>query len=173
MELLYRPATPADAGALAGVGRETFVETFGHLYKPQDLATFLRTHSEESWRAELLDADRTVLLVEDAGHAVAYAKVSSRTLPYEPAGHAMELRQFYVRRAYQGAGVAPRMMDWVLSEARRRGADEICLSVWSDNQRAKRFYARFGFEYVAPYKFMVGDQADEDEIWRLRLTAQS
>ena len=81
----------------------------------------------------------------------------------------MELRQFYVLKPWQGAGIAPKLMDWVLAQAEARGATEICLSVWSENERAKRFYARKGFTYVGPYKFMVGEQADEDEIWRLKL----
>jgi len=61
------------------------------------------------------------------------------------------------------------MMDWVFAQARERGASEICLSVWSGNERAKRFYARYGFTYVCPYAFMVGEQADEDVIMRKSL----
>jgi hypothetical protein len=38
-----------------------------------------------------------------------------------------------------------------------------------ENPRARRFYARHGFEEVAPYHFMVGDQADEDILCRARL----
>ena len=54
-------------------------------------------------------------------------------------------------------------------EARRRGAEELYLSVFTENHRAKAFYRRYGFAYVGPYKFMVGEQADEDEIWKLDL----
>ena len=169
MSLIYREAVAGDAAALADVGGMTFVETFGHLYSPRDLAAFMRIHTEESWTTELADPGLGVLLVEDEGRPVAYAKVGPRSLPYDPDGPAMELRQFYVLKPWQGAGIAPRLMDWVLDQARARGAGEICLSVWSENERAKRFYARYGFSYVGPYKFMVGEQADEDEIWRLKL----
>lgn len=169
MTLVYRDAGPEDAAALAEVGRQTFVETFGHLYSEEDLAAFLRIHTPESWTEELAEPELGILLVEAEGRPVAYAKVGPRSLPYEPQGPVLELRQFYVLGPWQGEGIAPRMMDWVLGEARGRGADEICLSVWSENVRAKRFYARYGFSYVAPYKFMVGEQADEDEIWVLKL----
>ncbi|MDB5669832.1 MAG: family N-acetyltransferase [Alphaproteobacteria bacterium] len=169
MNLDYRDAGPDDAASVAEVGRQTFIETFGHLYRPEDLAAFLEIHTEESWRGELADSDLKVLLVEQAGKPVAYAKVASQSLPYLPDREAMELRQFYVLKPWQGEGIAPRLMDWVLAQAKARGAGEICLSVWSENARAKRFYARYGFEYVGPYKFMVGEQADEDEIWRLKL----
>ena len=60
-------------------------------------------------------------------------------------------------------------MDWVLAEARAARRDELYLSVFTDNHRAKRFYARYGFEAVGPYDFMVGSHADEDIIMRLKL----
>jgi ribosomal protein S18 acetylase RimI-like enzyme len=74
-----------------------------------------------------------------------------------------------VLKPWQGAGLAPAMMAWVLAEARRRGAEEIYLSVFTDNLRAQRFYERYGFEAVGRYDFMVGTHADEDIIMRLKL----
>jgi ribosomal protein S18 acetylase RimI-like enzyme len=169
MNLVFRDAGPADAAALAEVGETTFVETFGHLYSEKDLATFLRIHTEESWADELADPELKVILVESEDRPVGYAKVGPRSLPYTPDGPAMELKQFYVVKPFQGAGIAPRLMAWVLDQAKARAAREICLSVWNENERAKRFYARYGFSYVGPYHFMVGEQADEDEIWVLKL----
>jgi RimJ/RimL family protein N-acetyltransferase len=54
----------------------------------------------------------------------------------------------------------------VLDTAVRRGADELYLSVFTDNHRARRFYERHGFQPVGRYHFMVGDHADEDIIMR-------
>jgi diamine N-acetyltransferase len=167
--LRFRPATAADAPLLSKLGSATFVETFGHLYRPEDLATFLETHDEASWAAELADRAISVRLVEEDGVAAAYAKVGPLTLPVEPGGPAAELRQLYILKPWHGTGIAARLMDWVLDEARGRGAEELYLSVYVDNHRARRFYDRYGFEFVAPYAFMVGEQADEDLIMRLTL----
>ena len=60
-------------------------------------------------------------------------------------------------------------MAWVLAEAAGRGAEEIYLSVFIDNPRARRFYERYGFEAVGRYDFMVGSHADEDIVMRLGL----
>jgi GNAT superfamily N-acetyltransferase len=68
-----------------------------------------------------------------------------------------------------GGGVARALMDWVLAEARGRGAEELYLSVFTENHRAKSFYARYGFEAIGPYVFMVGNQADEDVLMRAKL----
>jgi len=110
-----------------------------------------------------------VRIGEADGQAVAYAKLGPPSLPFEPRGNPIELRQIYVLKPWQGKGAAAEMMDWVLGEARRRGADELYLSVFTDNHRARRFYARYGFEEIGPYAFMVGSHADEDIVMRLGL----
>jgi len=43
------------------------------------------------------------------------------------------------------------------------------LSVFIDNHRARRFYARYGFKQVGRYDFMVGTHADHDLILRREL----
>ena len=49
-ETMWRDAGPDDAAALGAIGRQSFVETFGHLYSPENLAAFLENHAEENWR---------------------------------------------------------------------------------------------------------------------------
>lgn len=168
----FRDARLDDAAALSELARQTFAETFGHLYAPEDLAAFLAGHSEEKWRKQLEDERYTVRIGEADGGAdgaAAYATVGPPTLPIETSAPAAELKQFYVRAPWHGSGAAAEMMSWVLEEARRRGAKELFLSVFIDNHRARRFYERHGFEAVGRFDFKVGNHVDEDIIMRLRL----
>ena len=169
MTIAFRSATPGDAEALAELGRATFVQTFGHLYSPEDLTVFLANHSVESWARELADSAFAIRIGEDDGRAVAYAKIGPPKLPFEPRGTAVELRQFYILSDWHGSGAAGEMMAWVLDEARRRGGDNLYLSVFIDNARARAFYAKYGFVEEGRYAFMVGNQADEDIVMRLGL----
>ena len=172
MSITYRNAVPQDAALLAALGRCTFVETFGHLYTAENLAAFLENHGEEKWRSELEDPAFAVRLAEADGEPVAYAKLGPPSLPFEPQGRPIELRQFYVLKPWHGGGIAGALMDWVLAKAKSRGADELYLSVFTDNHRARRFYERYGFTFVQTYAFMVGNHADEDHILRLDLKEQ-
>lgn len=169
IDISYRTAIAADAAALAELGRRSFTETFGHLYHPDDLAAFLVNHSEERWREELANPAFAIRMAETEDRMVAYAKLGPPSLPFEPRGPGIELRQLYVLKPWQGTGVAAALMEWVLAEARARGADELYLSVFTDNHRARRFYERYGFRFVQTYAFMVGNHADEDHILRLDL----
>lgn len=169
MDVFWRDAGPEDALLLGEIGRRTFIETFGHLYAPENLAAFLKSHDEPNWRGELSDPRFAVRLGFVGGVNAAYIKLGPPSLPFTPPKGSIELRQFYILRPWQGTGLAAAMMDWVLSEARRRGAKDVYLSVFVDNIRAQRFYARSGFEEVGRYDFMVGTHADEDIIMRLAL----
>jgi ribosomal protein S18 acetylase RimI-like enzyme len=167
--IAYRDVNAADAAALADLHRRSFVETFGHLYRPEDLDSFLLQLDEEGFRGELLDGKHQVRFAEADGKPIAFVKLGPITLPVEPVRPALEFRQLYVLKAWQGTGIAAALSDWAIAQARARGAEELYLSVWAGNHRAKAFYRRYGFAYVGPYKFMVGEQADEDEIWKLDL----
>jgi diamine N-acetyltransferase len=166
----FRLAGTEDAPALSQLGADTFTETFGHLYQPADLAAFLTTHGEDHWRQELADPEFSVPIAEDENcAAVGYAKLGPPHLPFEPRGTAIELRQFYLLEPFQGQGLADQMMQWVVDEAERRGGDDLYLSVFVDNDRARKFYERWGFVAEGRYAFMVGSHADEDVVMRRRL----
>lgn len=169
MRIIYRDATPADAVAMSVLGAQTFTDTFGHLYTPENLAAFLVNHAEERWAADLADPELAIRVVEVDGQLAAYAKVGPPTLPFESRGPSAELRQFYVLKPWQGQGISNVLMAWAIDEAKRRGAEDMYLSVFVDNHRARRFYERYGFEYVGTYAFMVGEHADEDHVMRLAL----
>lgn len=166
MTVTLRAATKADAATLAALGARTFTDTFGHLYDPDDLDSFLKNHAEEHWAAELCDPEFAVLLVEVGDEAVGYAKIGPPHLPFEPRGVAVELRQFYLVKAWQGHGLADEMMRWVIDQAERKGGDDLYLSVFVDNSRARRFYERWGFVAEGRYAFMVGAHADEEIVMR-------
>jgi GNAT superfamily N-acetyltransferase len=167
--IAYRDATLADAADLAALGADSFTQTIGHLYAPADLAAFLENHSVAAWHAELSDPAYAVRIAEEDGAMIGYAKLGPPHLPFTPPTNAIELRQFYVLGPWHGTGIAAALIDWVVVTARTSGAGELFLSVFSDNHRARRFYARYGFEPVGTYAFMVGTHADEDIVMRLTL----
>jgi GNAT superfamily N-acetyltransferase len=167
--ITYRTPAADDAATLDAIFRESFADTFGHLYAAQDLAAFLAGFTEEGWCSELADPAFAFRLAEEDGQAAGYAKLGPASLPHVAPGPAIELRQFYLLRPWHGRGIATELMEWTLAEARRRGAETLYLSVFIDNHRARRFYERYGFTYVGPYKFMVGNHADEDMVLRLSL----
>jgi ribosomal protein S18 acetylase RimI-like enzyme len=169
VSLTYRDATAADAAALDRLFDEVFCGTFGHLYAPEDLESFLTSYGVSDWERDLADARFAVRVAESDVGIAGYLKLGPMKLPIETSGPALLIDQLYVRPEHHGAGVAAALMDSAFVEARRRGAEELYLTVFVDNHRARRFYERFGFETVGKYDFMVGSQADDDLIMRKTL----
>ncbi len=166
--ITYRAPRRDEAAVLAALGRKTFVETFGHLYAPEDLSYFLRTSYDERAVAAQLSSDRFVMRVaEDAGELIGFCKLGlDMTLDYDSGSKsAIELKQLYVFAAYHGSGVGQTLMDWAIAEATARHADELVLSVWSQNAKGHRFYQRNGFRWVGDTYFMVGNHRDDEYLY--------
>ncbi len=167
-EPLIRRAGSADAETLSAIGAETFVETFGHLYPPDDLATFLaEAYNLDRTRADLADPDKASWLVEADGAVVGYALAGPCGLPHpEVTPGCGELKRIYLRKAWQGGGLGARLYAETLAWLETAGPRTVWLGVWSENHGAQRFYARQGFEKVGEYGFAVGSIVDHEYILR-------
>jgi ribosomal protein S18 acetylase RimI-like enzyme len=169
-ETLLRPLLAADIPALAQLGRESFIAKFGTLYRPQDLAQFLEsTHSVAAVTAEFADPNKLYCLAERDGVLVGYCKLSLACgWPQHARGsRAIEIKQLYTAPELSGQGLGGALMGWIMDQAKAHQADEIQLSVWSENDGAQRFYARYGFEKVADITFRVGEQLDKEFLFSL------
>jgi ribosomal protein S18 acetylase RimI-like enzyme len=166
---MIRDATSADLPPIDRVFRTSFCDTFAHLYSAKDLAAFLDKFTPEAWAEEFADPRYRFQVAEVDGEVVGYVKLGPSALPIETDARAIELRQLYVLKEHHGSGIAVALTDWAIGQARAQGFEEIYLTVYVDNHRARRFYDRYGFEPVASYDFMVGNHADEDIIMRKRL----
>lgn len=171
--MIYRPATPADAPALAALGRDSFVAAFGHLYRTEDLDAFLgEVYSVAAVAEEIADPTITHRLAVAAdGALAAYAKIKQPGWygDYSDAKSPLSLGQLYTDPARTGQGLGAALMDWTIAEARARGCDAIQLSVWAENYGAQKFYQRYGFAKIADIFFMVGEHRDDELLYELRL----
>lgn len=168
--IAYRVASVQDAPALAAFAAGSFTATFGHLYPPEDLASFLaENYAEDLTREEIEDAAYCYWLAEREGAIVGYAMGGPVGLPVKHGSGDRELYRLYVAESVKGAGVADVLMQRAIVWAKLEGASDLWLSVWENNARAQAFYKRYGFEHVGEHKFMVGRVADRDFIWRLKL----
>ena len=168
--ITYRGAVPADGPALSAMAQRAFTDTFGGLYRASDLAAFLdRAFGADGLPSQIEDPAFAIRLALEGNAIAGFAKIGPVDFPGDWSADTIELHQLYVLGAWQGEGVAQQLMDWTIAAARARGARTMVLSVFVDNIRAQRFYARYGFVEIGKYEFRVGDQIDDDRIWSLDL----
>ncbi len=162
---LHRAST-ADASLLARLGAAAFTETFGHLYPPEDLQSFLsKSHSVAAWGRVLADPLRATWLAFVDGSPVGYCSVGPCKLPVdslEPT--AGEIHLLYLLASHHNLRLGSRLMQLGLDWLEAQGKSPLYVGVWSGNFGAQRFYARYGFEKVGEYGFPVGGTVDREYI---------
>ena len=168
LRFAVRRATDKDAAELAHLGEATFTETWAHLYPPADSAAYVASaFTEKACLAKLADSRMAYWLVNAEGEpAVGFAFAGYCKLPVpnlEPT--AGELRQLYVRAAYQkqrlGTLLFNAAVEWLEAHY-----SPLYVGVWSENHGAQRFYGRHGFVKVGEYGFPVGKTVDREFIFK-------
>ena len=123
-EMTLREMSWRDIPALAALETELFADD---------------AWSEQSWWAELAGRPRRSYVVgEQGGAVVGYAGV-------DRGGEVADVMTIAVVPAAQGQGVGKVLMDWLIAEARRGGAEQLMLEVRADNVAAQRLYSKAGF----------------------------
>jgi len=161
------PVTLSDIPALAKLATATFIETFGHLYAPEDLNAFIsNARSEHAYHRLLKDPTvRIWLATSQDADPIGYAVAGSCKLPVvNLEKNAGEIRELYVRAAFQQHQLGTRLLSAALEWLNLQNRKPLYVGVWSENLGAQRLYGRFGFQKVAEYDFPVGRQIDREFI---------
>ena len=165
------PVAPDHIPALSALAVDTFATTFGHLYAPEDLQSFLEiSYNHETLADEIGDPQYFWRIAwGDDGMALGYLQCGPVSLPHaeaDPTRHG-ELKRLYVSPAAQGKGLGKRLIAAALDHlAERFGDAPQWIGVWSENHRAQALYAAHGFVKVGAYDFPVGRARDHEFILR-------
>lgn len=175
--LIYRPFELSDIDTLAALSRTTFSEKFGHLYKPENLSSFLAdNHSEKFYRNIHSEPSNELWVAQlpENGLTGYILLASALSLPaVNPPKNSKELKRLYISSQYHGQGIGQKLLDIVLGLPNVKNAEAIYLSVYSENFGAQRFYKRNGFSQVGEFYFQVGTDRDREFLYcRLRPETQ-
>jgi GNAT superfamily N-acetyltransferase len=181
-----RPATPADAPALALCGAATFLEAYTWMVPGADIIAYCAEHQTvESYRKYLSKPDTRITLalagpgVEPAA-PVGFAMLCAPELPsIETLPTDIELKRIYLFSRFRTApvisataipitlGLRPAfaLLESAIADARELGRKRLLLGTKDDNHRAIAFYRRNHFEVVGTRTFQVGGQLYSDLIF--------
>lgn len=164
--LSLRAAAEEDAAGLAELAERTFRDAFGAMNGAEDMDRHCaKAYGPEIQAAEIRDPDRATLLCHAGDRLVGYGQLRWKSAsPCVVASRPAEIQRLYVDAPWHGTGVAPCLMEALLAEAARGGADLAWLGVWERNPRAIRFYEKSGFEGVGEHVFLLGSDAQRDLV---------
>lgn len=171
MQVTIRRATGADAEMLSGISKQTFYETFTGTCTEEDMQAFLGQYFNlQQVQGELQNENDFYFLAEAEDKAVGYLRLmeDQKSLPPVNKWKALELKRIYVKKEYQGKGIAQQLMDFTLQFATDRGYKVVFLGVWEHNSRAQKFYSKYGFINSGyTHDFPIGNTPQTDN-WLLK-----
>ena len=160
MAIEVRVAGAGDAALLAELGRATFLEAFARQIEHDSLTAFAgRRFGANQQAAELARPDAMFFIASHDGHIAGYAKLCQSVPPAcindRPV---IELERLYLYAEWQGLGIARKLMNACMTEARDRSCGGMWLDVWDQNLRAQAFYQYFSFQFVSERPYVVGNE---------------
>jgi diamine N-acetyltransferase len=165
-EFSIREAGPRDAASLADLSARTFKSAYRSKLSERELDDYVAaTFSLGRLQDELNDPACRFLIAHEGGMPVGYALLRSGDPPAGVTGpEPMELARIYLIEEVIGKGYGTALMEACLKAARENGHMTIWLGVWDANNRAIRFYEKWGFTVVGSLAFEFGDELQTDLV---------
>lgn len=160
-KVLIRKATSQDAATIAFLGKTTFGETFGHLFRdPNDLLDYYeRTFSDKKIEQSLRKEHNLYWMAFVNELPVGYAKLKLHSpSQFLDQTNVCQLQKIYVLKDYLSLRIGLQLQQELIDEARASGSSYIWLSVLKENERAIQFYIKNGFDKIGDHDFSIGKE---------------
>jgi ribosomal protein S18 acetylase RimI-like enzyme len=166
--LRIRHASLSYKEVLAAVGIQTFRETFEHVNSAEDMKAYLdKSFNDAQLENELKEEGSVFLLAYEAEQPVGYARLrTSHNHENKEDEDTIEIERIYVLQSQLGKSTGRKLMETSVAYAKTKKCVSVWLGVWEKNQRAIRFYQKWGFEQFSSHVFMLGTDAQTDVLMR-------
>ena len=156
-----RLAKKEDARYIALLGRITFTETFGHLFRDQkDLIDYYnRTFTVQKIEDGMKKQNNIFWIAFVNRLPVGYAKLKlDSKSEFIDTKDVCQLQKIYVLKDFLSMKIGYELQDSLLKKAKELNFDKVWLSVLNSNDRAINFYKNTGFEKIGNHDFQIGKE---------------
>ena len=161
-----KPVLDDQRELLADMSRQTFYNTFASFNEPVDMELFMEKQFGRKELIEELDLPNLFFFIAwENEKPLGYIKMKYwqespySFLPQEPT---MEISRIYANTDVIGKGVGKALMQFALDHAKQIPVNHIWLGVWEKNERALKFYSKWGFEEKGSHPFLLGTDLQTD-----------
>ena len=150
------------AAYISLLGRVTFTETFGHLFRDkQDLTNYYEnTFSVKKIKTSISKPNNIFWLafVNDLPVGYAKLKLNSTSKVISHSEKVCQLQKIYVLKDFLSMKIGFELQNQLLKKAKELGFEYIWLSVLNNNIRAINFYKKLKFNEVGCHDFQIGKE---------------
>ena len=170
-----REVTKSDAADLSKIAAQTYKETFGHSFTPEELETQIQETRSEQYFLSALQKD-TILVAEQDGQTIGYVQICDMKITVKE--HTVDkgsqaINAIYIAAAHQGKGIGKRLMDEAFKHPRIVQSKSVYIDVWEENERAVNFYKNYGFSVVGKCDVVVDGKTVGEDLVLAKHTGQN
>jgi len=161
-----RRATLDDVTLISELGAKTFDQTFRGTCSDQDLEGILTEYYNEAQvESELKDEEDFFFILFENEEAAGYTRINLGRPAEKHFNNkkSAELMRIYFLNEFHGKGLATPLINYCFDFLKEKGYQQVYLSVWEHNERAKAFYLKHNFvDSKIENPFPLGDTPQMD-----------
>ncbi len=167
MEIRIKQATSDDVKMLSFIAQSTFLLACPSNSCKKEISEYIKNNFNELVFQMLVKSDEVFIACAQV-NGVLVGFVVMKYLSSQPNNQGLnnsaELQRLYVLREYHGTNVSMLLVSEVLKKCSQTGIGSIWLSVYSENNRAKKFYSKLGFQEAGTTYFRMGNEKHLDNV---------
>jgi ribosomal protein S18 acetylase RimI-like enzyme len=162
-----RKAEASDASVLTVLILQVWLDTYVKQGISQTIADYVLSQLTTARTASYLAQTNThILLAESNGHLVGYCQTSNgKRHAQVSAEHQAELDHLYIHPAFFGRGIARQLLTEAEAHLREQGVQQVWLTTWVGNDRARHFYPLAGYADIGQTIFRMESEDIANRIF--------
>ncbi|GAB3906410.1 GNAT family N-acetyltransferase [Mucilaginibacter boryungensis] len=171
-QITIRKVDPTHLDKLLDFSRQTFLDAFFHLNKPEDIYAYVDNKlTKANLQDEINNPSSAFYFALLNGEVAGYTKLNRGPTQSDLQDDtSLEIERIYVSKDHQGKQIGKQLMDFAVQTAIENQLEYLWLGVWDKNHRAIKFYQQNGFEIFGSHDFMLGNDLQCDVLMRKDLS---
>ena len=163
-------ATVDDISVLAKIGRRSLLESHGHSAPTEIMHAYVdEKFTEDAIAQELSDAANLFHIIYHNGKPAGYSKtICNQPLDQFPQQRLTKLERLYLLSEFYDLKLGHQLLQYNIDLSKQLGEDGMWLYVWKENERAMRFYGKWGFQIVGDGWFRL-TETHANPNWQMLL----
>jgi len=155
--ITIKKAGIADAALLNELAKITLLQSHGHSAPAADMNSYIaEKYSEHILQQELEDPDNIYHILYYDNEAAGFSKIIFHTpCPGLEEKKLAKLERIYFLEQYHGLHLGQQLLDFIIALAKENQQTGLWLYVWTENERALRFYTKNGFVITGSHDFRI------------------
>src|SRR5690606_2006968 len=171
MHLEILPFSLAEVESLAQLSRKTFLESHGHSADEKDIQAYADLNFSLKKLSEDLQDSRVFfnkVYVNDqiAGYSKLILNEPNALTPVTPLA---KFERLYLLKDFYGLGLGDMLLNHNIEIAQNHKQKGLWLFVWTQNEKALRFYQKSEFKSIGEYNFKISHQHSNPNFVMLKV----